>query len=493
MLPRFLYVAKICTDVILSPFSLPWFVPSPPFESGRILPDSAPALLLVELGSLSALEPAIPCSTNGRTLKSNSSASMISILALLATTTSIMTPRADALSTSVVVVGLNAALQKRFILAPNTNLEPGNVHRAYKCETGVGGKGQDVGVAMSCLMAQEEQDRDDKVLLAQFLGMGPEGDAVTAALREKHGLSDSLTVRNAAPLRTCTTIVGADEATELVETSGDVTADEMKALQSKIDEMTKGGGKADCVCIMGSMPPGCPEDTYADLTSRLAGKRSLVLIDSVIGLNPLLGALKAVYDGDGEKEGGAVLKLNAAELCKLAGVPKQESESVTMDELTTATRGFVTKFSDSFGALDYLCITDGKWPGYLVEVPESESSSEVRTWKLPAVDLSDAGMLYPIGAGDTVAAGTLAAWQYLQRRGGGDGFFGVVPSKVGKHISDREADWNEGEDGRGSRMATAFAFGLACGSASCLQEENSVFEVDDAVRFLDGMARPVVQ
>ena len=34
------------------------------------------------------------------------------------------------------------------------------------------------------------------------------------------------------------------------------------------------------------------------------------------------------------------------------------------------------------------------------------------------MDLSNAGMLYPIGAGDTVAAGTLAAWQYLHHNSG---------------------------------------------------------------------------
>ncbi|KAL9180698.1 hypothetical protein ACHAXT_011151 [Thalassiosira profunda] len=403
-------------------------------------------------------------------------------------------PTADALSTSVVVVGLNAALQKRFVLPQGANLVPGNVHRAAECETGVGGKGQDVGVAMSCLLKQEQQASDDKVLLAQFLGRGPEGDAVSDTLKSNFGLSDALTVRNAAPLRTCTTIVGADEATELVETSGEVTKSEMEELQSKVEELTGKGGKADCVCIMGSMPPGCAEDTYADLTTRLAGKESLVLIDSVIGLEPLLDALSSIYaEGDNPKTGGAVLKLNAAELCKLAGVSKSgEAERVTLEELTASTKGFVAKFTKAIGALDYLCITDGKWPGYLVEVPESSSSS-FETWRLPAVDLSDKGTLFPIGAGDTVAAGTLSAWQYLHHHSG-EGFFGVVPSKVGKHLSEKRAQWSEGtssSEEKGFEMATAFAFGLSCGSASCLKQENSVFDVDDAVAFFGNMPKPL--
>lgn len=433
---------------------------------------------------------------------------------LLVTTLAALSLRAmssssvDALSQSVVVVGLNAALQKRFVLPHGKNLEPGNVHRASVCETGVGGKGQDVGVAMSCLLSSSREGRasaaaaavdgDSRVLLAQFLGVGPEGDVVSDALRTRHGLSDALTVRNAAPLRTCTTIVGEDEATELVETSGEVTEEEMEELRGKVGEFTKGGGgRADCVCIMGSMPPGCAEDTYADLTSRLAGKGSLVLIDSVIGLDPLLGALAAIYgaaDGGGgsKKEGGAVLKLNAAELCKLAGVSKSEANRVTMEELTASTRGFVTEHADAIGALDYLCITDGKWPGYLVEIPESPTSS-FRTWQLPAVDLSKEGMLYPIGAGDTVAAGTLAAWQYLHHHGtaaGGDGFSGVIPPEIGNSLIEKMTNWKG--DG-GHTMATAFAFGLACGSASCLRQENSVFGVNDAAKFFAGMGKPVPQ
>jgi len=109
------------------------------------------------------------------------------------------------------------------------------------------------------------------------------------------------------------------------------------------------------------------------------------------------------------------------------------------------------------------------------------------------VDLSNAGMLYPIGAGDTVAAGTLAAWQYLHHNSG------VVPSRIGKLLLERRAQWSSGEGGassdeaKGYNVATAFAFGLACGSASCLKQENSVFDVDDAIKFFGGMAKPVIR
>lgn len=404
-----------------------------------------------------------------------------------------------ALSDSVVVIGLNAAYQKRFVLAPATNLVPGDVHRAHHIETGVGGKGQDVGVALSCLASR---DVSRKVLLAQFLGAGPTGDAVASALKAR-GLGDDLTVRTAAPLRTCTTIVGADAATELVETAGVVTADEMVTLFGKVEALAAEGGRADGVCVMGSLPPGCGEQAYADLTSRLAGRWSLVLIDSVVGLDPLLSALATVYaaeDGDDAvRRGGAVLKLNAAELCRLAGVVKSAGEAarVTQEELAAAARGFVARHAAAIGALDYLCVTDGRWPGHLVEVASVLARARPRTWEIPAADLSASGTLYPIGAGDAVAAGTLAAWQYLchdaTATNGGDGeFCGVMPPEIGKRLAARVAEWSgdEGGDG-GGRMVTAFAFGLACGAASCLQEENSVFEAEAAAAFFDRTETPV--
>lgn len=435
---------------------------------------------------------------------------LLSSILIFLSTTPLSTTMA--LSQSIVIVGLNAALQKRFILPPGTNLDAGNVHRAYRLDTGVGGKGQDVGVALSCLVSggtppTTTNSNDDKVILAQFLGKGSEGEVVSQILKSKFGLSDKLTIRVDAPVRTCTTIVGANGATELVEMSGIVSNQEMVALQSVIDELVgSSGGKADCVCIMGSMPPGCNDTTYADLTLRLVGRNSLVLIDSVIGLEPLLGVLKTIFDDSSssisssssmdkkEQRGGAVLKLNAAELCKLADVTKSEASQVTLEELSASTMGFVAKYTNVIGSLNYLCITDGKFPGYIIELPiasTSSSCSNYRTWQLSAVDLSTRGMLYPIGAGDTVAGGTLAAMQYLRRGGGG-----VITSDIGKNLLDKKVAWCGGtssSDDDGVTMAAAFAFGLACGSASCLQEDNSVFDVKDALTFFNDMKMTVVQ
>jgi fructose-1-phosphate kinase PfkB-like protein len=60
---------------------------------------------------------------------------------------------------------------------------------------------------------------------------------------------------------------------------------------------------------------------------------------------------------------------------------------------------------------------------------------------------------FPIGAGDAVSAGILASWMHFKR------------SLLRLH-----------------EEASVFSFGLACGSASCLQPENSVFDVKDAIQ-----------
>jgi hypothetical protein len=49
----------------------------------------------------------------------------------------------------------------------------------------------------------------------------------------------------------------------------------------------------------------------------------------------------------------------------------------------------------------------------------------------------------------------------------------------------------QGNDGPTVRvMLTAFSFGLACGSASCLQEQNSVLKIQDALALYHQTPRP---
>ena len=132
----------------------------------------------------------------------------------------------------------------------------------------------------------------------KFLGEGPKGDAVRLPRL------DALTVRNAAPLRTCATIVGDDEGTQLVETSEELAACDVDELWNGVDAMAENRGRAECVCVVGSMPPGYPLDTYADLT-RGRMKDSLVLIDSIAAMAPSSATRRRNDRADARKmEGG---------------------------------------------------------------------------------------------------------------------------------------------------------------------------------------------
>lgn len=577
------------------------------------------------------------------------------------------------------IVGLNAALQKRFVLSNSNNISksntslliPGTVHRAAHISTGVGGKGQDVAVTLQCLEyyhhhhpdppphssdrrqslssggdsknsanAQQHhhpQKKSDHVLqLAQFIGRGAAGDAVhdllqsilsvgrrpsipddddadddttttTAALAAALGRTTS--IRTDAPLRTCTSIVASDCTTELVEPSGTIAPHELDQLLSGL--LTSSPSmpmpipiplpKTDAVCIMGSMPPGCPPDTYAKIyRAVVAGNGSptpttttssttthnqspLCLIDSVVGLDALLAVL----------EGPTILKINAAELSQLVVAKLTMATTTTMidddDDDTDTTESpssdhrriasAVAAFFHQYNAillppgatatpstttssscpLKALAVTDGKDAAYLAIVddavvetqhPSGESSSSSTSlvstewnfslYRLPVANLlqqqpdddtqlapttTTVKTLYPIGAGDAVAAGTLAAWQYLTKHykeddtGDDDDDNGMVNrclplalrTALSKRVAQHQERWNVANEKGGNtnnipltnvnesttqqRQAavyyqTAFALGLACGSASCLQEENSVVSPPDVVRLFRDTPMP---
>ncbi len=385
-----------------------------------------------------------------------------------------------------VVVGLNAAFQKRFILPSSTPLTPGSVHRADAVEEGLGGKGQDVAVTLRHLWPDAASR---PLALAQFIGTGAGGDAVMSLLDStlgEGGSWDALTVRCKSAMRTCTSIIGSDSTTELVEPSGVVEDDEMGNLLGRIDALASSdeSGKnlgAASLCIMGSMPPGCDDDTYGNLCSAVSGDQTLTVIDSVIGLKPLLASL-ASKRGSETYGGGAVLKINASELCRLAGVEQSgasEEDGVSLDELKAAVKKFKTEFVAT-ESLDYMAITDGRHPAHLVKVKDSS------VFRLGVVDLSSDQTLYPIGAGDSVAAGTLAAWLHV-RDASKSPLAGDCREALAKF---RDSIDIENIDDASSDILAAFAFGVSCGSASCLQAENSVVDTKDVVQLLNRVPCP---
>jgi fructose-1-phosphate kinase PfkB-like protein len=382
---------------------------------------------------------------------------------------------------STVVVGLNGALQKRFVLPPKTLLVPGDVHRAIDVQTGVGGKGQDVAVTLSCLQY------NGNVQLAQFIGTGPEGDQVDIMLRDLLGdNSMGLTVRpETSGMRTCTSIVASDSTTELVEPSGTILSSEMDELYSKI---RSNPNKVMALCFMGSMPPGCPETTYSDIYDIAATESTICVIDTMAGLQPLIKTIAK------KQFGSTIFKVNASELCKLAKVSKKNSETagIHQDELIQAIEQYFCIFPESKIAFDAIAITDGSHPAYLVQHDKKslDKDTSFQITQLPISSLheirsndnnDESLVLYPIGAGDSVAAGILGAWRFLaeETKNESDCF----SERIQEILLERKKNDN-------NPILTSFAFGLACGSASCLNEGNSIVKQDDVIEIFQRSVIP---
>jgi fructose-1-phosphate kinase PfkB-like protein len=450
------------------------------------------------------------------------------------------------------VIGLNPALQKRFILDTKTPfLTPGNVHRASEVQQGIGGKGQDVFVALHCLSSPSSihtttttatagtaavtkantsvttnRQHNHDVKLAQFLGKGLEGDTVLSYFLNRHdkNMDLSLSIRSQEKLRICTTIVTSKDAarhavlsssTELVEPSGTIQPNEVEemrhAVKTLVANHSEGGNHESFlrgICIMGSMPPGCPSSLYADLyriiisnqttttnssTDAKNGQTSMnipiCLVDSVVGLDHLFHEMNLHRDGFQKTN---MIKINLAELCKITGVKTavQDVTNAEIDQVKRAMKALYDKFPESYHALSYVAITNGMYPAFLVHIPdEGESGSNfdattIYRLNIPSLSQlmqsssSGAGSneLYTIGAGDTVTASTLAAWEYLRNRKSDQRLDECVRASLLKKVV-------FGED----IVNAAFAFGLACGTASCIEEENSVFNIRYALQLFEQM------
>ena len=215
------------------------------------------------------------------------------------------------------------------------------------------------------------------------------------------------------------------DATEIVEPSGAVTASELDALRAALASRTAPG-----LLAAGSLPPGVPADFYSTCAAATLSQGGKFLIDAVAGLEDAVAAAASV---------GArmVLKVNARELLLAAGDPLAAGAADSVDDAARTASGAALAAKLSSDALAAILWTDGPHPGGAL-VGDA-------VYALAGPSLSEFGpVLSPIGAGDTVAGTTFAKWL---------------------------------EDGD---PVQAFAYGLACGAASCLTAENAVFDAEVA-------------
>ncbi len=428
------------------------------------------------------------------------------------------------------VVGLNGALQRRVGFAGKVNL--GGVNRAADSSTGVGGKGQGAWIATQQLLSARKPPAETEAgageggkqklntKLVQFYGSGDEGSALLGAIRSQcPGADDeALWVQTASKTRICTTLVSADsgEATEIVEPSGVVTAEEVATLLAALEAEKAKHGSARAeegalglpgVLVMGSMPPGVPGDAYGRIVSAVGGSATKVVVDSVAGTGPLLAAVRKI-------EGcSAVLKLNGREVLRMAGEvgPGGSDNDVAVDHsaVAAAAKKLVASFNEDdddeevgggSSSVEFVCWTDGRFPAGALEV------SSGRTWSIALPPLPGP-VVSPVGAGDAVAGATFVSWLLHNDNKGSDGDSATAGASSGARDGSKSgagggaggggvkffgAPWlfrpndkssaKEGGGGKGTvgnapPPVAAFAVGVAVGAASCLTGENSRFDL----------------
>jgi len=351
----------------------------------------------------------------------------------------------DNISPAALIVGLNPALQRTITL--NTRLGVGEVNRAKTLDLGIGGKGQNVATAATILCKDTKNIR-----LAQFVGEGHEGDTLMRLLVERTRINTSLTTRMSGICRTAITLVDSSgEATEVVEPSSNISHEDLTDLYSKLKSVYTTGNKAPVVAFMGSIPPGCPCNVYAQILRLSADASTRVIIDSASGLSDLLQVAH-------EMKCFVALKTNSRELCDIGGVKIEKGSEATLATPLAALRDAGNNVFSKFPAVCYIAATDAAFPATVLE---RQSKS---VWRLSMPPLPRA-VQSPIGSGDAVAAGTIVSLNsYLEG----------VESIISKYHGIPD-------------FIRSFAVGLACGSASCMTNNCSVFSLDDYYKILDGI------
>ncbi|CAN0207312.1 unnamed protein product [Scytosiphon promiscuus] len=369
---------------------------------------------------------------------------------------------------SIVVVGLNGALQRTVVFKPPKGLHVGHVNRASSVGAGIGGKGQNVCVALRTLakgaggkgVAGGAGEVD--VTLAHFAG-GKSGESVCENLSAM-GVN-LITSTTGAEMRLCTSLVDErfGETTEIIEPwSAGITEEEQQGLlagcKSTFGELPSIHG----VAVMGSSPVGVGKETLVDIMGTIVdsagfkGDETRVLVDSVVGFEALVdtGHISVLK---------ASRRVNAEEVVSLAERGRKDGHgeegggvSVWMeDKLAMAAAELFVRHGER---LPWIAVTNGGLASYLFSREFlGESGSLSSFWRiLPApVDA-----INPIGAGDAVAAATLYEWT------------------------------------RGVELPEAFRRAHAVGGATCTSRDpicNSYFSVEEANELLPDVRLEQIQ
>jgi tagatose 6-phosphate kinase len=193
----------------------------------------------------------------------------------------------------ILTVTLNAALDVTYVV---DHVVPHSSHRVDTVYERAGGKGINVARVLSAL---------GHPVVATGLAGGATGSALRADLR-KAGLRDELFPVAGDSRRTVTVVSRADgDATVFNESGPQVGPEEWAAFTTHYTRIVTA---ADVVVFSGSLPPGLPQDAYAQLITLAAMSGAATVLDA--SGPALLAALASGPD---------MVKPNSAELAAVTG------------------------------------------------------------------------------------------------------------------------------------------------------------------------------
>ncbi|MBH5336348.1 1-phosphofructokinase family hexose kinase [Streptomyces pactum] len=194
----------------------------------------------------------------------------------------------------ILTVTLNAALDITYRVP---RLRPHGTHRVTEVVERPGGKGLNVARVLASL--------GHRAVVTGFVGGGT-GDALRRLLAESGQVTDALVPVAGATRRTVSVVDAASgDTTQLNEPGPQVTVAEWDAFTDRYTALLR---DASAVALCGSLPPGLPVGSYAQLVREAHAARVPVLLDT--SGEPLRRGIAARPD---------LVKPNAEELAGLTG------------------------------------------------------------------------------------------------------------------------------------------------------------------------------
>ena len=265
----------------------------------------------------------------------------------------------------IVCVGGTPAMQ-RTLLFPG--LKVGEVNRAREVRVTSSGKAVNAARVATTL--------GGRALLATFLG-GDAGRFVARELDAEGVAHEIVWAEDDVPTRTCVTLLpDVGPVTELVEEAPPVSEKDVVALEEVVNERL---AEARALCLIGSLPPGVPDDAYARFAGAAREAGVPVLVDAQGALLRSSLAARPFIVKPNLEEASAALGLDPD------GDPKADALAAVDALVGSGAR--------------WALVSTGAWGSVLGDV-------EGNRWSVqpPRVEVVN-----PIGSGDSLAAGLLLA------------------------------------------------------------------------------------